>query len=212
MKRLPRWLQIGFGLCFLQVALSAEFVPLDPDALSPLWKRRLEAIRAEEPASAHFQEVRRNRFLRGDRVFSGRLRLDPGRGISLAYESPIEVTLVITPGILWRRGGDGEWTSFQPPENASLGDWQALLWNFLPQELGTRFELFGEVGERDDSWKLRLEPKAGQPLPEIEIETAKGTPRTVTLAPQPHRTTVFTLSEVALSPQDPNWESAFPPR
>lgn len=188
---------------------SPEF-QLDVTALEPVWRDRFEALRVDEPVAATFLESRKNSFRKGARTFSGTIRVDPQRGVSLHYAEPLDVILVGAIGTLWRRPSSGEWTAYPAPDDGSIGDWTAGLWQFDFPALAKEFAFYGRPLE-GQAWELFLTPRENFRLPEIHLRAEDSRLTRIDLELSPTREITYDLKEFDPSPEVGDWDRYFPP-
>jgi hypothetical protein len=192
------------------VAAPVELV-LEEGKLPAEWQERFAALATDDPLEAQFTEIRENSFRRGNRVFEGTMRVDPQRGVSLTYAAPVDVSLVVTRGVFWRRPGNGEWQAYPAPEEAGLGDWTEALWSFDVTALASLFRLSAEeLGE--DRWLLELTPRELGKLPQVTLEAADGKLARIVIEASASRTTTYRMDSVNESPETEAeaWQAAFP--
>jgi hypothetical protein len=125
------------------------------------WKDLSAALQANGNVSAPFTENRFLPFKKIPVVFTGDMRLSPGRGLSLHYTAPEDRLMIVdSQGVLLRddRGHSRELPSDPRAQAATTALLHVMRFD-LP-ELAKNFDLYGR---RDgDDWQLVFDPRPGE--------------------------------------------------
>jgi hypothetical protein len=137
----------------------------------PAWRELAGGLRGPQAITATFTENRWFPFKKTPTVLKGESRVAAGRGLSLHYVSPEELTTIIdAQGMLLRTAKGDTAGPADPPAVAANRALLHVLALDLPALTGT-FELYGE--RTGTKWKLALLPREAslrRTLGQISIE------------------------------------------
>lgn len=189
--------------------LSNPEYALDPAHLDQSWVELLAGLQTESSLEARFRERRENDFRRAHRYFQGTLRMSAQSGVSLHYEGGLDVTLVATPGAVWRRPSGGEWTAYAIDSESGMASWSESLWRLDLQALDESFTLHGRQ-TAEGSWELLLSPRSDRRLPRLYLQGDREALERLEVVHNPRRRTVYFMQAVDRSPDTSDWPRFFP--
>jgi len=175
MKLLPLW----FALAAAGWAADAPPLPLSPgpeiaDAVhDPVWSGLLARLAPQRARQSRFTELRFFPFRRTPVVLTGVVRIDPERGLSLAYLTPEVRTLIIDrQGTILRddRGRDHPMPSDSRVQATTAALVSVL--HFDLADLQRHFRLRGQ--QQGAAWRLTLEPRDAALAPGLSTLVVTG--------------------------------------
>lgn len=198
---------LGFAL-LASVVRAAETdslaVPANriaPD--DPAWEELAGGLREQKAITAPFTENRWFPFKKTPTVLKGESRVAAGRGLSLHYIFPEEVTTIIDAHGLLTRTAQGDTAAAPDPQAAAANNALLHVLALDLRALAETFELYGQRTATD--WKLALVPKDAslrRTLGQISIEGEKAAVRRIEL-----RRSAVQRVEILIGP--PRTEAAF---
>lgn len=155
-------------------AAEADALALPANRIAPgdpAWQELAGGLREQKAITAAFTENRWFPFKKTPTVLKGESRVAAGRGLSLHYVFPEEVTTIIDARGMLTRNAKGDTAAALDPQAAAANS--ALL-HVLALDLAPLAETFELYGLRTGSgWKLALVPKDAslrRTLGQISIE------------------------------------------
>ncbi len=174
-----------------------------PTALPPAARARLETLAAPRTLTATFTEHRHTPLKKRPVVVTGTVRIDPARGLSLAYDQPRAPVVILDAQGLLLRHPDGREQAAPPEAEPDLRLLHALFTFDLPA-LEKSYAL-AATDSPDGAWTLAFTRLPDSPATYRELTLVGDATRltAITLLKTPNLHTDITLAPPTLDPLFP---------